>query len=129
MPTSGTSRAATLRAACNNVPSPPIATTRSALVGDLALVDVRRAGEGCAPDPTVTEARTVMPRLRRCERTCSAGSVTLVLAEAPPQRDRLEFTRHWLAFLTVAGNPLLACWSLKSGLYVITAWAYGERQT
>ena len=64
-------------------------------VSDLALVDVRGVGKQPVPHPSVTEARTVMPRLRRCVENLQRRLRDALLAEAPPQRDRLEFTRHW----------------------------------
>src|SRR5947208_972316 len=76
IPSNGTPRSATCRAACSRVPSPPIATTRSTCsASSVSAMAVRPSGSSssCAS----VAANTRMRCLRRCASTCLAGSATL----------------------------------------------------
>ena len=55
-----------------------------------------------------------MPRLRRCVRICCAGSVKLCSPRRPHSATVLN-SRGIGGFLDSGRNPLLACWSLKTG--------------
>ena len=69
-------------------------------------ISMRRIGGGCGQhgDPAFAQMRDNLPR--RFAHT--------LLAEAPPQRDGAEFTRH-AYFLDSSGNPLLACSPQRAG--------------
>src|SRR4029079_7177539 len=73
------------------------------------VVPVKSAAPGACAG-----AKTSMPRLVRCSRTCRAGSATLGSLRRP-QSPTVVNSRGMLRFLDSGRNPLLACQRLRAG--------------